>query len=81
MAGRKKMAGMSTGMTIALVGGGVVLLYLIMSKSSSTTTALPAGTVLQPSQTAAINAASANQQNTINDVSDNVNNLISSIFS
>lgn len=89
MARRRKMGAMSTGTTIALIGGSIVLLYLVMSKTSSTTTAtgLPPGTVIMPN-TSATNLAVANSNNQaattqteINDASNDVNTLISSIFS
>jgi hypothetical protein len=82
MSRRKKVGAMSTGMTIALIGGGVVLLYLVMSKSSTTTptaTLLPAGTVLPA--TAAIQAQASTTNTEVNDASSTVNNLINSIFS
>lgn len=50
MARREKMGAMSTGMTVALIGGGLVVLYLVMSKSTGTATVpittVPAGTYI-----------------------------------
>jgi predicted metalloprotease len=87
MARRKKMGAMSTGMTIALVGGGVVLLYLVMNKSSTpvTSTTLVPSNQLATAQAnlaaAQANAAASTTNTEINDASSTVSSIFSSIFS
>jgi len=52
---RRKISGMSTGATIALVGGGALLLYMVMKKSTTPTViTVPSTTSTAANQTTAL---------------------------
>jgi hypothetical protein len=85
---RRKMGAMSTGTVVAIGAGVLVLGYLMMSKSTTAAPAYAPGVTYVPSNTAANNLAIAQSNNQagttqtiVNDASDDINNLFTSIFS